>query len=382
MRAAQTIWRSGCAASASCLVLLAACHSGGKRPEYVKHPAQVAARPAESAPGAVAAASAIAETLRSVHEQKLQVIPPRVPPARLAFGSGRLLQAATGKVVLRNVVDGDVMVDAALDGVSTVSRGTDGALFALGLTGGVRFERTGNAHKSFPHVIFFPGSSLFPDLAHPEFFFVSDAGQQQLYRYSFEAEGGALLPIDAQFSLEGCASALALLHDGAFVCRSAGGIARRAPGARKSEFKLPAGVEEPLRLLPAKRLDEVFSVSEAGEVVHLRLESGTPVLGRFQLSAPPFAAVANADALAFILVSPPAPGLPRHWSLLVTDFDGQARFQTDLLEKSASAGEDWMQAVVEDKNLAISEYDPLVAVGGPEQLWVWDYAKGRQAFAR
>ena len=175
---------------------------------------------------------------------------------------------------------------------------------------------------------------------------------------------------------------MALLRDGAFVCRSSGGIARRAPRGRKSEFKLPTGVEEPLRLLPAKRLDEVFSVGRAGEVVQLRLENGTPVLGRFQLPAPPFAAASNSEALAFILVSPPAPGLPRRWQLLITDFSGQQRFQTDLVEKGVSGADDWLQAVIEDKNLAISEYDPLVAVGGAAQVWVWDYGKGRQVFAR
>jgi hypothetical protein len=330
----------------------------------------------------LAAASAVAQTLRSVHEQRLEVTPPSVQPAKLAFGPGGLLQASAGKVVLRDVAEGNVIAEASLDGFRAMARGTDGALFALGLQGGVRFERVGAARKRFPHVTFFPGSSLFPDLEQPDYFYVHEPGQQQLYRYSFEAEGGALLPIEAQFSLEGCVSALALLRDGAFVCRTSGGIARRAPRGRKSEFKLPTGVGEPLRLLPAKRLDELFSVSRSGEVVHLRLESGTPVLGRFQLSAPPFAAASNAEALAFILVSPPAPGLPRRWQLLVTDFDGQQRFQADLVEKGVSAADDWMQAVVEDKNLAISEYDPLVAVGGAEQVWVWDYGKGRQVFAR
>jgi hypothetical protein len=380
MRAAQTIWRTGCAGS--WLVVLAACHPGGKRTEQIRPPSH--ALPAASAPDALAAAaaSAVAETLRSVHEDKLEVTAPSAQPAKLAFGRGSLLQATAGKVLLRDAATGNVIADASLEGFRAMARGTDGALFALGLEGGVRFQPAGAAHKSFPHVTFFPGSSLFPDLEHPEYFYIHEPVKEQLYRYSFEAEGGALLPIDDQFSLEGCVSALALLRDGAFVCRSTGGIARRAPRGRKSEFKLPAGVGEPLRLLPAKRLDDVFWVSRTGVVVRLRLEAGTPVLGRFQLSASPFVAAGNGEALAFILVSPPAPGLPRRWQLLVTDFDGQQRFQTDLVEKGVSAAEDWMQAVVEDKNLAISEYDPLVAVGGAEQVWVWDYAQARQVFAR
>ncbi len=119
-------------------------------------------------------------------------------------------------------------------------------------------------------------------------------------------------------------------------------------------------------------------------LVRLRLEEwNARVLVVSNSPASPFAvAASNGEALAFILVSPPAPGLPRRWQLLVTDFNGQQRFQTDLVENGVSAADDWMQAVVEDKNLAISEYDPLVAVGGAERVWVWDYAKGRQMFAR
>src|SRR5882724_478741 len=236
MRAAQTIWRAGCARS--WLALLAACHSSSTRPAPVKPPTHAPALPAASAPGAWVAASVIAQTLRSVHEEKLEVTPPGVQPSRLAFGPGTLLQATAGKVVLRDVAEGNVIADAPLDGFRAMARGTDGALFAVGLQGGVRFQRASAAHKSFPHVTFLPGSSLFPDLEHPEYFYVHDSQPEQLYRYPFEAEGGALLPIDAQFSLEGCVSALALLRDGAFVCHSTGGIARKAPRGRRSEFKL------------------------------------------------------------------------------------------------------------------------------------------------
>jgi hypothetical protein len=100
------------------------------------------------------------------------------------------------------------------------------------------------------------------------------------------------------------------------------------------------------------------------------------------LPALPFAAAANADALAFILVSAPAPGSPRHWLLLVTDFDGRERFKVDLVSKGAPPSEDWLKAVIGDKNLAISEFEPLVAVGGADSVSAWDYARAAPAFAR
>ncbi len=387
MRAAQTIWRLS---SVGCwFVLTSGCDFGSKPPpppdtrnstSRLQLPSAAPLEAARETPDASPAAAAVAQTLRLVHEQRLQITAPSSSLARLALGGGRLLQASTNKVVLRNARSGDVISETPIDAVSALGQGADGSLFALGLSGSVRFLPYKNAPNSFPHVTFFPGSALFPDLEDPAHFFVHYPSDQQLLRYSFEAEGGVVLPIEAQFQLPGCTAAVSLLRDGAFVCGSATSIIRKAPRGAKTEFKLPPGVSEPLRLLPAKRLDELYAVSRAGEVVHLRLAAGTPVLARFQLPAPPFAALASSEALAFVVVSPPDPGQPRHWTLLVTDLDGQPRFHADLPEPSVSPADDWLQEVTADKNLAISWAEPLVAVGGAEHLRVWDYAQGRQLF--
>jgi hypothetical protein len=265
--------------------------------------------------------------------------------------------------------------------VLTVARGIDGSLIALGLTGGVRLESRFTKPRAFAHVAFFPGAALFPDLSDPSHFFVFYAGEKQLLHYAFEAEAGSFLPIEDQFPLEGCVGAPVLLRDGAFVCTTTDGIERRAPRGRETRFKLPTVVGA-VRLVPAKRLDELFAVLATGEVIHVRLQVGAPVLGTFQLPARPFAAVGNAEALAFVLVSRPAPGSPRHFTLSVTDLEGQERYKAELPSPSASAGDDWLETVIGDKNLAISEFEPLVAVGGPDSVGVWDYARAAAVFTR
>jgi hypothetical protein len=319
-----------------------------------------------------------------VHEQQLAVTQPIVRPLRLVFGAGRLLQAETNALVVRDTVQGDSVLQAPLEAVRALAQGSDGALFALGLSGGVRLEPRSTQRKNFAQVVFLPGSNLFPDLEEPSHFYVYYSTEQQLYRYSFDAEGGAFLAIEAQIPLNGCDAAgpLTQLRDSAFVCRSAHAIIRKAPRGGRSEFKFPAGVGQPSWLLPAKRFDELFSVSQSGEVVHWRLDASRPVLGRFQLPAPPFAAAANTDALAFILASAPEPGQPRRWTLHVTDFDGQLRLDASLPEREVTAGEDWLERLIADKNLAISGFEPLVAVGGAERVTVWNYAQGRQVFSR
>ncbi len=331
---------------------------------------------------ATLAASAVAQTLRSVHEEKLAISPLSDPALRLAFGPGRLLQAAPNQVVLRDTKLGNTLVETTLEGVRAVAAGADGALFALGATGGVRFAPRENVGASFPHVAFFPGSGLFPDLEDPHYFYVYASVAPQLYRYPFETEGGAFLPIDDQIPMPGCRSTVGLLRDGAFVCRTALGIARRAPRGRPVELKLPAGFPEPFRFLAANRLDELFSVSNLGDVVRLRLAPGLPELARFRLPATPYAAASNGDSLAFVLVSSLEAGGPRRWSLLVTDLSGRTRLQTELPATRAPDGEDWLEAVTQAKNLAISGFEPLVAVGGAQELQVWDYSKGLELFAR
>ncbi len=331
---------------------------------------------------AALAASAVAQTLRSVHEQKLEISPPSDAAPRLAFGPGRMLQAASNEVILRDTTQGETLVETALAGVRAVAQASDGALFALGTAGGVRFAPRARTPTNFPHVTFFPGSGLFPDLEDPRYFYVYASTDPELYRYPFEGEGGAFLPIEARIPMFGCGTTIGLLRDGAFVCRTARGIARYAPRGRHVELELPPGFPEPFRLLPASRLDELFSVNRLGDVVHLRLTLGLPVLAQFRLPAAPYAAASNTDSLAFVLVSSPKLGVPRRWSLLVTDYGGQPRFESELPATSAPEGEDWSRAVTEAKNLAISGFEPLVAVGGAHELQVWDYLKGRRVFAR
>ncbi len=396
MRGTRTIWRAGFARGAVSLALLGlAASASGCQAEHAKpkgsaegevHNRTLALdaggiempRPAPAA----AMPSAIAETLQALHEQRLELAPPRVPAQRLDFGPGRLLQASGDHLVLRDTKQGDALSEANLGRVLALAHGSDGALFALGSSGGARFESQAKNARALPHTTFFPDSILFPDLEQPNHFYVFYLEEQQLHRYPFEAEGGAFLPIEADISLEGCTGVPTELRDGALACRTADGFARKAPRGTRTDFKLALELAQPFRLLPANRLDELYAVARSGEVKRLRLVSGVPVVGAFQLPAFPYAAAANDEALAFILMSAAEPGKDRQWSLLVTDLEGRARLQVELSAKAASAGEDWAQVMVEDKNLALSGFEPLVAVGGSEQVTVWDYHAGKARFVR
>jgi hypothetical protein len=255
MRGAQTIWRV--AVCFSLLCLLAGCDTRRHPPHgRPPHSAQSGAPASEAAPSAAASLlPPIAEALQEVHEQKLEILPPRDETPRLAFGKGRLAQAMNDKVVYRDTKDGSVVAESAFGAVRALTAGVDGSLIALGLSGGARLEPHSTKVRAFAHVTFFPGAALFADLEDASHFYVYYAGEEQLFHYGFEAEAGSFLPIEDRFPLAGCVGAPALTRDGAFLCNTADGIERRAPRGREARFKLPPGVSAAVRLLPAKRLD-------------------------------------------------------------------------------------------------------------------------------
>lgn len=390
MSATRTIRRSAVAIAS--LALLGACHSEVKRaPEKPRARAaaglasarlgEAAGEARRPAPTPTAPPSAVVQTLRALRDQRLEIAPPGAQSALLAFGTGRLAQASGDKVTFRDSTHGQVITEASVGSVRAVSHGVDGSLFAIGDSDGARLEPRANVAKRFPHVVFLPGSVLFPDLEDPSHFFVYYGIDQQLSSYPFQAEAGSILAFETSFQLTGCGSPLAELRDGAIICRTSTGFLRQAPRGSRAEFAFPFADDPPIRLLPAQRLDEFFAVSKAGEVIHLRLAGGLTVLARFQLPAPAYAASANTEALAFVLVSGPQPGQARRWSLYVTDSEGRPRLQRELPSAPTSADEDWLATLVEDKNLAISGFEPLVAVGGARRVSVWDYARARELFS-
>lgn len=327
-------------------------------------------------------APGVLDTLRDVHRRALAITASTTPLTRLAFGAGRLVQATARGVVFRDSKLGEAVAESDIGSVFAVGHGSDGSLFALGSSSGVRLEPRAGKPRVFPRAPFLPGASLLADLQSPDGFFVYYPVEQQLFRYPFVSEASTLLLLDERFAFDGCSGPLAALRDGAFVCRTRTGLLRKAPRGRRTELRGPAELEGAIRFLPAKRLDEVFAIGRAGQVTRHRLVPGLPVLGRFDLPDPPYEVVANEEALAFLLVSSPAPEQPRRWTLLVTDHQGQSKLRVELPSPPPRADDSWAAVEVEDKNLAISGNEPVVAIGGSARVQAFSYATGQALFAR
>jgi len=389
MRGGETIERSltrACQIALSMLLALNACnarHPPKKPPARAASSASLATELKAPAPASEQLLPRpIAEALEEVHEQRAEIAPLRDQITRLAFGKERLAQALENKVVFRDLKDGSVATESELGTVYAVSESPNGSVFALGLSGGAWLEPQHKKARPFPHVAFFRGAALYPDLEQPSDFYVYYELQHELFHYAVESEGGAFLPIEDRYPLTDCESAPSLTRDGAFLCTTSDGVERRAPRGREARYRWPKAATPAVHLLGAKRFDEIYAVAQSGEVVRFRLEPGMPEQARFQLPGLPFVAVANGEVLAFVLVIPPSARAPRRFTLLVTDFDGQERFKVELPSRGAEASDDWLKAVIGDKNLALSRFESLVAVGGPNSVSVWDYALGSLVFSR
>jgi len=365
------------------LALLPSCNRKRGAPTPASVTAASSAEAAQEAARRARAAQLIAAELSAIHEQKLKIVPPREPIAQLAFGKDWLAVAASDKVIFRNVASGEPVFEADTGAVQAVVEGAGGELVALGEKSSFWLLPSDPKPKPFSRVVFFPRSQLQPDREDPLHFYLFDSADAELAHYSMTETSGPFLLAETYYPFDDYLGALGLLRDGAFVYATVGGgLTRNAPRGRKTDFKLPPGTSEPWRLLPGKRLDDVFSVGRAGQVVQFRLEAGLPALLRFHLPEPPVEAAAGPDALAFVLASAPRAGAARHWSLLVTDLAGQTRFRVDLPAPHEEPDEGWMARLVKDKSLAISSFQPLVAVGGPHGVSVWNYESQALVFTR
>jgi hypothetical protein len=322
--------------------------------------------------------------LEGLRAKKLPLVAPRAPLGGLAFGKACLAQALPESVAFRDLTSGEAFAEAAIGAPRAIAVRPGGGLLALGAHGSARLEPAERSPHSLGAASFFPGSWLLPDLEDRMRFYVMYPSGQQIFRYDIGEAIAGMLPIAEQHTLAGYAGALTLTRDGAFVyATDHGEIARSAPRGSHTIFPRAAGQALPWRLLPAERLDEVWSVADDGQVELLELARGLPVPKRFRVDGQPFEVAANHDSLAFIVTSlVDSDAGARSWSLLVVDFDGHERFKIELPAPEIGTDDAWFEKLAHGKELALSAFAPLVAVGGSAAVQVFDYRTRTKVFAR
>lgn len=340
-----------------------------------------ASEPAPSAPPPAPSLSpAVASAVLAIRETTLPVTAPPIAPQRLAFGKGVLGELGADRLLVRG---GKEEISVALREPRALVTLPSGALLALGAEGVYRLEPGAKKPRRYGHVVFFPDSELFPELADDRAFWVTHRSTKIAFRFRFEdGERSVLLP-ELETPLEGFdGRALAMHRDGVFVYSTDDGIARLVPRVRVTRMKRPeqASPEPIWRLLAPERLDRIWVVSERGGVELWQFAPVATLIRRFEIAPDPYEVAVTDSALAAIVVTQGG-GRPRSFSLVVYDLEGRERFRHELPSDPATTDDSWLAAVTRNKNLAISGREQKVAVGGPTWLGVWDLSTGQKTVA-
>jgi hypothetical protein len=183
---------------------------------------------------------------------------------------------------------------------------------------------------------------------------------------------------DEEITLEGYdGGPVTALRDGAFFFRASDGVRRALPEGHPQPFTPDF---TPWRLLPARRVDEAWAVAEDGRIERFQLAERLLVKASFTAGAAPFSAAASSDYLAVVVID--EGNAERHFRLRVFREDGDVAFEHELPPGPPETGDDWTEVAVRDRYVALSETEPLVAVGGPGALEVFRLPGGETVLTR
>lgn len=316
------------------------------------------------------AASMIQGVLASVHARFSLAAPPwQLQP--LCFGRHLFVQLARDRVNVFSLPDFGRVMQPELVGPRAVVALADGSLLAAGATESLRFQPGAKTPQRLPAVPWLPGTLLLPERRDPKLLWVAERHGRELVRQRLERD--PTRSFDGSVTLEGHdGGPIAALRDGTLLYRTSSGVAAAFPGGRARAYRTDM---TPWRLLPAHRIDEAWAVAADGAVELWQLGERLAVPLRLRAVAAPFDAAASDAYLALVVVDEPG-NAPRRFRLLVFGSDGAKVLERSLPPGPPETGDDWAEAAVRNRYVALSDTDSVVAVGGPETLAAWRLPDG------
>lgn len=331
--------------------------------------------------GAADAGHGAAEkALAEIRERALHLPARRVAAERLAFAKGRLAQLGDDALVVRAAESGKVGARIPVAGPRSVVGLVDGSLLVAGATGLYRLGPDAKAPDSLPRVTLFPQSLIVADRRDKTAFWVLHTIDPTLYRYELPDDSAMTLLAPSEFvPMEGYDSAAFLaLADGSFVYTTKDGFRRFFPHGKQFKYAALDGPGAVWRLLRTHRQDQMWVIWSGGKAELVQLGGELRSVRSLSLEGTGFDVASNDDYLAEVRVEE-APGKPRKWSLVVYDNAGKKRLDVALPDDPAvPPGEDWVRILTRNRSLALAPRKPLVAVGGPDSVALWNIDSGKQ----
>jgi hypothetical protein len=353
-------------------MLLVGCDENGPpdRPELPPRPPPSPTSSAGAAPSASASpgSSAVVE----IRDRRLELVAPGQPPQGLAFGKGRLARLTDRSLEVFDTVQVRREVSIPMTAPRRVVPTRDGGLLTAASDQVYRLAPGDQSPATFPRLPLFADSCLFADRGDEGRVFLLHGFDPTLYSYRLEASSAKLLPVDEFQALEGLDHhGFAELRDGSFVFSAGRKLEHFYPTGKRTSLVAPAPRAEVWRMLPARRVDEVWVAYRDGRLDLVQIGTRPLVVQSITLPDRPYDLAASDEYLAVVRLEQ-QPGQPRRFTLVVLDGKGKELLTEVLPNDRATADGNWTQTVGQNKGVAVSAYAPLVAVGGPTWLGVWN----------
>lgn len=370
-------------ASLLAAVGLLAC-SRDEPPEPAEPPREKPALPLSAAPALPSApaprppSSAAALAIAEVRKRALSLAAPDAAPPRLAFGRGFLVQARSDGVRLLDSTSGAELASVPLREPRAVAPMPWGSVLAVGLDESLRLDPGGRVLRGLTRLSLLPGAEVLPSLETLERVWIVDRRARSLQRVALSADAGLGLEAQAEVP-EFDGRAFTMLRDGSWAFSSGNGLLVRSSGGRTRSFALPTPPGGIWRMLPAPRIDQVWLVTETGDLVLVELGERARVVRTVATGLVPFAVAATPTRLAFVSVSPP-PQDPRRFFLHVYTPLGERVFTDELASAAMTAHSDWVESVLRERHLTLGGEPLRIAVGGADSVRVYDAVAGTRLF--
>jgi hypothetical protein len=314
----------------------------------------------------------------ALRERKLDIVAARSPSQRVAFSRDRVGTLTDAELVTRDVEKFGVVARLAIEEPRRVLTAVDGSLVVLARRVSHRLSTRPPALASHGPVPLFADTLVFGDRMSADLLWVKHPFGEALYGYRLGSGGASGLALEAELPLDGCDGALAGLRDGSFVYTAAGRLHHMFPRGRRLESRGRAA--EVWRLLPARRIDQLWSAREDGRLELLQIGSGFVSIRALEAGRGVFDVDASEQYLALVTVEQ-GDGRPRRWHLKVLDLTGKSALEVELPPDTLEPrGPDWVRDLTRDRHVVLSPFAPLVAVGGPTWLGVWNVKSGAPVY--
>jgi hypothetical protein len=325
---------------------------------------------------ATPAASAVARVLMGVRAH-VSLSAPAWQAQPLAFGRNLFVVLGAERVAAFSMPDGVQLVDEPFAHPRGAVAIAGGSVLAAGATAALRLDPGAKKPVRLPPIPWLPGTLLLTERRNSDFVWAVQTASKLFVRQRLHLDPSQ--SFDAAVALDGYdGGSVAVLRDGAMLYRTAEGVSRSLPEGRPHAYKTAF---DAWRLLPARRVDQAWAIAPDGSVELWLVGETLRVDLHFTAGARPFDAAASPNYLALVVVDEPGDA-PRSFRLLVFGNDGSRILERRLPSGPPETGNDWEKRAVEDRNVALSDTEPLVAVGGPGTFEVLKLPGGEPIFAR